>query len=347
MRNDRERCSSSEEVDLVELIEGIWQQKLLILMVTLVVTAVAVAYAMLAKPVYEAKVFLVAPSVSDIAELNYGRNEETGLEPYTVKKVFDVFMQHLDGETLRRQFFREVFLPSLQQPQGARGALYAAFNSTLDVEQEAGEQGRAFLAIRNSDPEIASEWAAAYVSRASDSARAEVIGSVTKEAQVRASNLQQQIENLRESGLRLRDDKIKRLREALRIAEAIGLDNPPLINGDISREVSTKMDGELTYMRGTKALKAEISNLEQRKTDDPFIDNLRNLQIRQELFQGLSESTRDVSVYRLDGTIEQPDSPIKPRRALIVIIGLFAGIFIGCFLAILRYAFQNLRKNRG
>ncbi|WP_325948669.1 hypothetical protein [Pseudomonas putida] len=40
MRNDLERRSSnSEEVDLLEFLEGVWQQKLLILLVTLAVTA--------------------------------------------------------------------------------------------------------------------------------------------------------------------------------------------------------------------------------------------------------------------------------------------------------------------
>lgn len=58
MRNDVEhRSSNSEEVDLLEFLEGVWRQKLLIFLVTIAVTAVALAYALLAKPVYEAKVF--------------------------------------------------------------------------------------------------------------------------------------------------------------------------------------------------------------------------------------------------------------------------------------------------
>ena len=347
MRNDVEHHSSnSEEVDLLEFLEAVWRQKLLIFLVTIAVTAVALAYALLAKPVYEAKVFLAAPSSSDIADLNYGRTSQTGLEPFTSRKVFDIFVEHLNGETLRRQFFKEVYLPSMPPGQGAQGALYAAFNGSFDVVQLAGEPARAYVAFRGRDPAVASEWAAAYVDKAGAAAKAELLHDATKEAEVRASALQLELDNLRENGQRQREDKITRLQEALRIATAIGLENPPLIDGEVSKALSSKMDGELTYMRGSKALAAEIGNLQQRKSEDPFIIELRDLQTRQQFYQGLVAAKRNVSVYQLDGTIEQPDVPVKPKRNLIIALGVIVGLGLGCLIATLRYALQNLQRRR-
>jgi len=347
MRNDLERRSSeSEEVDLLEFLEGVWRQKLLIFLVTLVVTAVALAYALLAKPVYEAKVFLTAPASSDIADLNYGRTNQTGLEPFTSRKVFDIFIEHLNGETLRRQFFKEVYVPSVVAGQGAKSALYTAFNASFDVVQQAGEPPRAYVAFRGRDPVVASQWAAAYVEKASAAAKAELVQDATKEAEVRASALQMELDNLRENGRQQREDKITRLQEALRIATAIGLENPPLINGEVSKALSSKMDGELTYMRGSKALAAEIANLQQRKSEDPFILELREVQGRQQFYQGLVAAKRNVSVYQLDGTIEQPDVPIKPKRNLVIALGVIVGLGLGCLIATLRYAVQNLQRRR-
>ncbi|TRO30674.1 hypothetical protein EQ845_25965 [Pseudomonas putida] len=347
MRNDLERRSSNnEEVDLLEFLEGVWRQKFLILLVTLAATAVALAYVLLTKPVYEAKVFLAAPSSSDIADLNYGRTSQTGLEPFTSRKVFDIFFEHLNGETLRRQFFKEVYLPSASAGQGPQGALYAAFNGSFDVVQLAGEPARAYVAFRGRDPALASEWAAAYVAKASAAAKAELLHDATKEAEVRAGALEMELENLRKNGRQQREDKITRLQEALRIATAIGLENPPLINGEVSKALSSKMDGELTYMRGSKALAAEISNLQQRKSEDPFIDDLRQVQTRQQFYQGLVAVKRDVNVYQLDGTIEQPDVPVKPKRNLIIALGVIMGLGLGCLIATLRYALQNLQRRR-
>lgn len=347
MPNDLERRSSNnEEVDLLEFLEGMWRQKFLIVLVTIAVTAVALAYALLAKPVYEAKVFLAAPSSSDIADLNYGRTSQTGLEPFTSRKVFDIFVEHLNSETLRRQFFKEVYLPSVPPEQGAQGTLYAAFNGSFDVVQLAGEQPRAYVAFRGRDPAVASEWAAAYVEKASAAAKAELLHGATREAEVRAKALQLELDNLRENGNRQRDDQITRLQEALRIATAIGLENPPLISGEVARALSSKMDGELTYMRGSKALAAEIESLKQRKNEEPFIPGLRDVQTRQQFYQGLVAAKREVNVYQLDGTLEQPDVPIKPRRNLIIALGVVIGLGLGCLIATFRYAAHNLQRRR-
>lgn len=347
MRNDLERRScNSEEVDLLEFLEGVWRQKLLIFLVTVVVTAVALAYALLAKPVYEAKIFLAAPATSDIADLNYGRTQQTGLEPFTSRKVFDIFVEHLNGETLRRQFFKEVYMPSVVAGQGAQGALYAAFNGSFDVVQLAGEHPRAYVAFRGRDPAVASQWATAYVEKAGAAAKAEVLHDATREAQVRANALQLELDNLRESGQQQREDKITRLQEALQIATAIGLQNPPLISGEVSRALSGKMDGELTYMRGSKALAAEIASLQQRKSEDAFIPELREVQTKQQFYQGMVGAQRHVSVYQLDGTIEQPDVPIKPKRNLIIALGVIVGLALGCLIATLKYAMQNLQRRR-
>ncbi|WP_445672747.1 LPS O-antigen chain length determinant protein WzzB [Pseudomonas inefficax] len=347
MHNDLEcRSSNSEEVDLLEFLEGIWQQKLLIFLVTIAVAAVALAYALLAKPVYEAKVFLAAPSSSDIADLNYGRTSQTGLEPFTSGKVFDIFVEHLNGESLRRRFFKEVYLPSMPTGQGAQGALYTAFNGAFDVVQLTGEPPRAYVAFRGRDPAVAAQWAAAYIDKASAAAKAELLHDVTREAEVRAGALQLELDNLRENGQRQRDDKVTRLQEALRIATTIGLENPPLINGEVSKALPSKMDGELTYMRGSKALAAEIANLQQRKSEDPFISELRDIQTRQQFYQGLVSAKRDINVYKLDGTIEQPDVPVKPKRNLIIALGVIVGFGLGCLIAALRYALKNMQRRR-
>lgn len=57
MRSERER-PSEDEIDVFELCESLWRQKLLIFVVAVVVFAGAVLYAFWASPVYRAKLFL-------------------------------------------------------------------------------------------------------------------------------------------------------------------------------------------------------------------------------------------------------------------------------------------------
>jgi len=256
-------------------------------------------------------------------------------------------LQHLRGEELRRKFFEEVVRPTLQATDdpSTLAQLYRRFDSSIDIILDSGDGSRrATVSVRHADPAVAAKWAAEFVQRAGRAARDEVTAGASKEAFVRARSLQRQIEAYRDNGTRSREDKIARLQEALRIAEAIGLDNPPIIKGSLASEISSRMDGELTYMRGSKALRAEIAGLEGRASDDPYIDNLRGLQVTQKLYDDISAHQAQIEVYRVDGDAEDPDAPIKPRKVLVMAAAIAGGLFLGVILAMFR--FLVLRQTR-
>lgn len=339
MANTSVALQEAEEIDLLELIQALWVQKFLIIGVALLVTFAGGAYAFLSKPVYEARVYLLPPTYNGIAEFNFGRTKEAELVPFTVKDVYDVFARNLQSESLRHKFFDDVYLPSLDEKQKnePRDSLYADFSKSLVVESPPKDAiDRYSIVVQSSNPAEAAEWVRDFAARAGDAAKKEMIRNVSREAEVRARNLGQQITTLQENGKKTLADSVIQLREALRISEAVGLENPPIISGDISSEVSASMDGQLTYMRGAKALRAEIKNLEDRKSNDPFIEKLRALQIKQSFYQGLTVSPESVAVYRQDGSIEQPDKPIKPKKGLILIVATILGGAIGLVIALIR-----------
>jgi chain length determinant protein (polysaccharide antigen chain regulator) len=340
MANTSATTQDADEINLFELVAALWAQKLLIIGVALVATLAAATYAFFSKPVYEARVYLQPPTLNGIADFNYGRTRDAELTPFTIKDVYEVFTRNLQSESLRRTFFNEVYLPSLpaSERSGSQDILYAKFLRTLTIGLPTKEQpDRYSVIVEGEDPARVTDWVKAFVARAGAAAEKEMISNANREAEVRARNLGQQIGTLQETESRIRQDSISRLREALTIAEAIGLQNPPIISGNLSAEVSAGMDGQLTYMRGSKALKAEIQNLETRKSDDPFIGKLRALQIKQSFYTDLQVSPDTVSVYRQDGPIEQPDRPIKPKKGLIILLGLALGGMLGFMIALVRH----------
>lgn len=340
MANNPANTQGMNEINLYELVVALWAQKFLIVGVALIVTLAAATYAFVSKPVYEARVYLQPPTLNGIADFNYGRTRDSELTPFTIKDVYDVFTRCLQSETLRRAFFKDTYLPSLSESErgGSQDVLYSKFLRELTIGFPTKEQpDRYSIAAEGEDAAQVTEWVKTFAARAGSAAENEMIRNTTREAEVRARNLGQQISTIQETESRIRQDSITRLREALTIAEAIGLQNPPIISGNLSAEVSAAMDGQLTYMRGSKALKAEIENLENRKSDDPFIEKLRALQIKQSFYQDLQVNPETVSVYRQDGPIEQPDRPIKPKKGLIILLGLLLGTILGVMIALIRY----------
>ncbi|WHS61988.1 Wzz/FepE/Etk N-terminal domain-containing protein [Pseudomonas sp. G2-4] len=348
MQNNPVEVRSSDEIDLIELVCGLWAQKWLIVGIALLVTAGAAAYAFVSKPIYESKLFIMPPTQNGIAELNYGRGgKNSDLEPYSIQYVYDVFARNLQGESLRQSFFNDIYLPSLDESQrkGALDRLYGRFSRELVIKGPGKDTPDRFsVTVQGGDPARVTEWAKAYVTRASEAAESELIKNVTTEASVKARNLEQRIVSLRETAQRVREDRIQQLREALKIAEAIGL-TTPTINSSAAVDITVDTGNKMDYQRGSKALNAEIIALESRTSDDAFIANLRSLQMRYNFYRKLNIDPEHISVYRQDGSVEVPESPIKPKKVLIVGLGLFAGLVLGVFIALV--CFVLLRNHGG
>ena len=350
MQNDHIDARRDDEIDLIELVRGLWAQKWLILGVTLLVTVGAGFYAFLSKPVYEAKLFIMPPTQNDIAELNYGRGKSTELDIYSIKYVYDVFARNLQGESLRQKFFNEVYLPSLSEAErkGTLDGLYERFSRELVIKGPGkGTPDRFSITVQGFEPVQTMEWAKSYVQRANEAAESELVKNVTAEASVRARNLEQRIISLRENAQRVREDRIQQLREALKIAESIGLTSPA-INSTAAVDITVETGNKMDYQRGSKALAAEIDALESRSSDDAFIKDLRSLQMRYNFYRKLNIDPESIAVYRQDGSVEVPENPIKPKKGLILVLGFLAGLLLGGFVALIRFVLnRNPEKQRG
>lgn len=350
MRNERERLSGSDEIDLIELVQGIWRQKIWVGLVAVPVIALGLAYVMLVSPVYEAKLYIQPPSQSEIAQLNYGRGEGTGLAPLSAKDVYSIYLKSLQSEAVRDKFFRSAFLPMLTEEErgGSRDALYAQFNGMLKVAVASKDMPDRYVLTANlEDPRLAATWVSNYAELAAERAKSELLSGTRSDISIMADNLDQQIKAARATASNQRVDQIAQLKEALRVARSIGLEKPPIISETLSNEVSAGMSGALTYMRGTKALEAEIANLEARSSDDPFIQNLREKQEKLSFLRTLKVDPSLVAMYQQDGAVSQPDKPIKPRKAVIMLLSALLGVGLGVLVALGRDIWCRRKATNG
>lgn len=335
------RAPQSGEIDLIELFQTLWRQKWLIVLVTVLVTACAAAYAFLAKPVYQAKVGVFPPLLSDIAPFNFVRNAEIGLEPLTTAGVYAVFTRNLQSDELRRSFFNDVYLPSLDEDDrnDELDDLYERFSEDLTIKtpgKDKDQPDRYELSVERKDPAEAAKWARLYLERVARESLTQMLENARSELLVRGRTVQQQINTLREAARNRREDRIVRLKEALAVADALKLEMPPVVSGQDEMQLSAIMDGSLMYMRGAKALRAEIQSLETRESDDPFIGELRNLEEKYNLYAGLKIDADRVAVFRQDGSIVTPDKPIKPKKLLVLALGVVLGGMLGVLIALVR-----------
>lgn len=329
----------NDEIDLVALFGVLWDQRVFIAVLAALVFFVAAGYAFLSRPYYEARVGLLPPNVSDIAGYNLGRTEVSGLKSLDVKDVYSIFLRSLNSDSLRRAFFDEFYIPAQEGGVALpNDVLWERFGKVLSVGPVKGRPDYWEVRVGGEDPTVAAAWVDTFVSMAAARAEDSMRQNISGEVSTRVQAIEQQIEVLRDTVKQRREDRIAVLKEALEVADSVGLEAP---QGTMWQTFSTNIsssafDGSPLYLRGAKAIRAELEVLTQRKSDDPFIPELRSLQERLQFLKGMDTVPQNAAVFAQDGPTQIPDRPIKPKKTLILALGLVLGVMLGVFVALVR-----------
>ena len=155
------------------------------------------------------------------------------------------------------------------------------------------------------------------------------------------------IASKRQMAKQRREDQIVRYHEAAIIADSLGIkrrvDATNIIqNTQMNVDIATATTP--LYYLGFDALSIEITILKNRKSDDPFISGLRDLQEQLALLRSIKFDQEKMTAVHIDQAAYPPNSPIKPNRRLIVSLATVVGLFSGIFLAFLITFVQNQRK---
>ena len=202
------------------------------------------------------------------------------------------------------------------------------------------------------------------------------IAALIEENALKRAQLQDELSALRKELKVRRANRIQTLTEAISIAESLGIRKPtsPAAMAEPARGGVQVIRTEVTdrgmplYFLGTEALAAERDALVNRKSDDfiePRIAEIQShltmlehnreveiLESREEedlyLFDLASMSeeaarlkaikldTERLRLVRLDQLALQSLDPVKPRKAMIIALGLVLGAMLGVFVALLR-----------
>ncbi|HTN31154.1 MAG TPA: Wzz/FepE/Etk N-terminal domain-containing protein [Pseudomonas sp.] len=334
--------SFGDEIDLFELCKSLWDQRYLIGLVSFLIFSLSVVYAYFTKPVYESRAYVLPPQVSDISGYNVGRSD-AGLPLFTVDQVYKLFLRNLSSEKLRRNFFGLVYLNEVVR-SGPDEILWQRLNKQLSIKSPQKLLPELWeVRMEYGNPEKVALWVNMLVAHASVMTAQEIQKNIASENHTHIKSLEQRIDALRDMARQRRADRIKMLEEALKIAKGAGLDSPSVTTWQnfSSNGNAPIKDGTPLYMHGSKALQAELEIMHARASDDPFIPELREIQERVEFLKGIDIDPQGTAVMTLDSSALVPERPIKPKKALIMAIGLILGGMAGVFIALVRCALKN------
>lgn len=323
------------ELSLPELLRALYRKKWWLCCSALLGLAIGWTVIMFSSPVYDASVSVFAPTEGDVAALNNGRTwSDSLLKPLSVRSVYPVFYDELFSKSVKEDFFKRFYLPALPQSQKDKyssAQLYAVFSRNLAIVERLRQTKELFptiaVAIRGDNAQQVAIWLQQFLNLVNEHAVNRLLHGVEQQNAVIINNLQRQIALARTTAKAQRLDRITQLQEKVRTVQLASVQLP------FWEDEPEPFKIEL--------MQAKIKNLAQRKSDDAFIPNLRELQAKLRYYQSLTVLPSKVVVFNLDGTITAPTAPIAPKKHLIMMVSLVSGFLMGVLLVMLQIALRR------
>ena len=338
---------NDDEIDLFELIETLWKEKLTIIGLTLLFAFGGVGYALLSTPSYEATASLLPPTQKDIAELtkadSLAFSESTSTSTST--SVYSLFARVLNSNQLRMAFLSQPEINAIFNVEGAtEQGVWKSANDAVKVNVPTkGAVEKIDVIATHSDPVVAANLANSFVELALNKTREQLVSDFNEQLNQRIEAVEGQVASREATYVTNVENEVLKLKDALVIANQINQKSPIDIQQLIEASSTTMMVDELRrlYRLGSDALEAEIAMLNERKKDRKLVPGLTGLQQQLALLKSTSVDPERVIPAQIDLAAMIPEYPVKPKKTLIVALAVVLGGMLGVVFVLIRQAVRN------
>lgn len=373
MKSSDKPLTGIHGIDLLEIIVIFQRYRVLMLTIVLLVLALTALGIALMPNVYQARVRLSPPLPSDVEQLNVfdvefrtAENKENTTPVHSFyqideEEIYNKFIRFLQSSQLRYRFFEERNLfQELKSDDETiadkRTVFEEKFSSLIQLDdlrslhQNPLEAVTVTLEGRNED--LIVEWLNAYVNYVDGYTVRTIVNGISKKAQLQEHAITKQIQSLYALQASRNRDAVQRYREAISIAEAIGLVDQaciPFSSGGKNEKkmgVSLVPGNDLMYLRGSRALQAELNVLQHRKDEDPFIPELPALQQRLAFLAQVKIAVSSIHAVQQDQLAYADGRPVRPKRILLGVLGFCLGCLLAVFAALLANWRQTVIASR-
>ena len=366
-----------DEIDLFELVENLWDQKVLIALFALVSFFLGYCYTLVAPEKWTAEMHISEASPLQIDPLNPPElavfKQQVSLEDQLKDKtqsdskmlsvkVLNEVAPEITPADLMKSLTSEIRSVRTLLQFDAQRSESIFKNSAELTEEERIEAANGFLenmlkitppsktttntaiALTLDSPASASSVLSDYVQFA-DEKIVKKREENLKLAITRAIQTNEfEIERSKRSYVRRLEEDLALLEEALRIAQSAGIkDNQSGLFVDRNDNRLTEASG--LYLRGERLLRAEMQALKARISSSALIPEVRNLQAENELLKGIVIDTNSASSFLLEKPATPPTGRDSPKTKLVLALALVLGGMLGVLTALIRTAIRN-RKTK-
>tara|TARA_R110000764_G_scaffold198172_1_gene283445 strand:+ start:499 stop:1644 length:1146 start_codon:yes stop_codon:yes gene_type:complete len=354
-----------DEIDLKELVVALWQGKFTIIAVTVICTAIAIAYAFLAKEKWTTEVIVTVPQVSDYSAYQKMVNDfqpvfdvyqDDGTIIFSKKlddfllpgNLFQILIQQYQSRANKKEFISssldfQVELKNLQNDfkgegyKDAEASLYKKWYQKLTENVINSKSNYVLYTLQGvqENAEKSLDFLNEYIKYIEIKAQNIALANLKAIVEGKRGELIQQKALLEGQAMRRLQSERELTKYALQIAKAAGVSQPQQNLGN----------QELFAINiGSSALEAKMKVLDSLSINQfgIIVPRLQIVDAKMSLLDSLDISAG--ASFRTFRYIESPEMPLgrtSPKRPLIAIVGVLLGGMIGCFIVLSRFAFRE------
>lgn len=361
-----------DEIDLFELVEDLVKYKWWLIVTTLICVVLAGIYLFIATPIYKVTVELQQPTPQDISVLHVpGINYKA-----TPKDALASVVRQLQSRVFRVDYWKqhtELFSNIVQKNKDLtvkqQLIVYDKNNYHLQLPSEESQGTRVTFSLTYPNEVEGIKLTSGMLHEALSVASQQLINNWQTKRAKRIVVLKNQLRGLRSSYRGKLDTQISRLSGALHVAKQLGIDQPTTIS-DYAKQGQTRVDAGVSmqvnqhqlplYFMGTKVLSSRLALLETRResiqkqaalspfsdwVEDAYLAGTAKLKSEGRYLKQMQPDFSQLKAAQITRYPTTPTSSIKPKKLLVMAIGLLLGLMLGVGLALLRAAWMK-RKLR-
>lgn len=366
LKTNNNTCLNYENsnIDLQQIVNVLKKDWKILLIIILFFTLSSFFVSFFLPKKYKATTVFLPPSAHIVNRLNSFKNyvsPDSGKDPFqvSIEQLYLLFLDNLRSSDLRYKFLEEKKILSASKKSDVDQNKYKLFSDEFNGKIKVIYTGTAiasdskFIKVElvGSDPVFISEALNQYVSYIDRETIKYIVDAIKEKVTVEKYAIENKIKSLRDVAEKNRINLISQISEDSDIAEKINIIDP--VNTTIAsyKQIIDEKSGIIQssrdvpgYMKGVKALKAELYAVTNRKNNDPFIPELQQLLVQEEYLEGILKlSFEDVHAARIDQVAFPPEEPVQPKKILIICVGMAFGLLLSMFIILIKVVISKSR----
>jgi len=375
--NTQQATSQDDEIDLMDIAVALARQKNWLIGCTVGAGTLALVVSLLMTPIFTSTTRILPPQqqssgmAAALGQLGALAGAAGGLAG--LKNPNDLYVGMMQSETVADSLIKQFKL----QERYETDTMVATRNALAGIRQiSSGKDGLISVSVDDKDPAFAARLTNAYVDELKKLTQTLAVTDAAQRRLFYEKQLMQARDSLADAEVALKQTQEKTGLLQLDSQVAAIISSAAQLKANIAaKEVQLEaMKSFATtqnpdYLRAQKelnGLKAQLTRMEKGKASDgdfmvptgkvpqtglEYVRKLRDVKYYETMFELLAkqfevaklEESRDSSIVQVLDKATPPDWKSKPKRALIVAMGLLGGFFAGVLLALVR---EHMHKSK-